>query len=64
MVAMFTLVFFISLVLFVIHIALCVWAYRDCIRRGKSQEYALIVLVGLLFFPLIGLIVYLLIRND
>lgn len=56
--------FLISLLLFVLHIVLCVWAYRDCCRRGKSQEFALIVLIGLFFFPLLGLIVYLLIRND
>ncbi|RAV18867.1 PLDc N-terminal domain-containing protein [Paenibacillus contaminans] len=49
---------------FVLHIALCVWGYRDSIRRGRSNEYAIIVLVGLLFFPVVGLIVYLIIRND
>ncbi|UVI29766.1 hypothetical protein L1F29_30895 [Paenibacillus spongiae] len=52
------------LIFFVLHIAICVWAYRDSIRRGKSSEFAIIVAVGLLFFPLVGLIVYLLIRND
>jgi hypothetical protein len=54
----------ISIFLFIIHILICVWGYRDCLRRGKSHEYALLVLLGLLFFPLMGLIVYLLIRND
>jgi type IV secretory pathway TrbL component len=54
----------ISIVLLVIHIALVVWAYRDCVSRGKSQEFALITLIGLMFFPVLGLIVYLLIRND
>lgn len=56
--------FLISLVFFIIHVALCVWGYRDCRRRGRSPEFALIVLIGLLFFPIMGLIVYLLIRND
>ncbi|MBW5445603.1 hypothetical protein GE107_05940 [Cohnella sp. CFH 77786] len=56
--------FFISIFFFVIHILLCVWAYRDARKRGRSPEFALIVLVALFFFPLLGLIVYLLIRND
>ncbi|NHW36097.1 hypothetical protein GQF04_16050 [Paenibacillus aceris] len=55
---------FISFALFLVHIVLCVWAYRDCIRRGKSAEFAIIILLAMLFFPLIGLIVYLIIRND
>nr|WP_205699952.1 PLDc N-terminal domain-containing protein [Cohnella luojiensis] len=53
-----------SAVLFIIHIAVCVWAYRDSRNKGRSQEFALIVLIGLLFFPLMGLIIYLLIRNQ
>jgi hypothetical protein len=48
---------------FVIHILLCVWAYRDCIRRNRSSEFALIVLLLLFLFPFAGLIVYLLIRD-
>ncbi|MEC0229584.1 PLDc N-terminal domain-containing protein [Paenibacillus alba] len=55
---------FISFALFVVHIVLCVWAYRDSIRRGKSTEFAIIILLAMLFFPIIGLIVYLIIRND
>jgi hypothetical protein len=54
----------IGLLLSLLHIVLSIWAYRDCLRRGKSQEYAVIVLFGMLFFPLMGLIVYLVIRND
>lgn len=54
----------ISIGLFVLHIAVCIWAYRDCLRRGKSSEFALIALVALLFFPVMGLIIYLLIRQD
>lgn len=56
--------FLVSVVFFVIHIAVCVWGYRDCRNKGRSQEFALLVLLGLLFFPIMGLIVYLIIRND
>ncbi|WJH33105.1 hypothetical protein N6H14_23485 [Paenibacillus sp. CC-CFT747] len=47
-----------------IHVALCVWAYRDSRRRGRSQEFGLLAAVGLFFFPVLGLVVYLIIRND
>ncbi|GAB7053924.1 hypothetical protein JCM16163A_06700 [Paenibacillus sp. YK5] len=57
-------VFVFGLLLSVLHIILSIWAYRDALSRGKSQEYAIIVLFGLLFFPVMGLIVYLVIRND
>lgn len=60
----FVLFIFLSFIFFVIHIALCVWAYRDARRKGKSPEFAIIVLIALFFFPILGLIVYLLIRND
>lgn len=53
-----------GLLLSLLHIVLCIWAYRDCLKRGKSQEYAVIVLFGMLFFPLMGLIVYMVIRKD
>jgi CDP-diglyceride synthetase len=53
-----------AVILFVLHIILCVWAYRDCMERNRSQEYALIVLLLLFFFPIAGLIVYLLIRDH
>jgi uncharacterized membrane protein YhaH (DUF805 family) len=56
--------FLLSVIFFIIHITICVWAYRDARRRGRSPEFALIVLVALFFFPILGLIVYLLIRND
>ncbi|MDR6885449.1 PLDc N-terminal domain-containing protein [Bacillus sp. 3255] len=58
------LFFVISLLLFAAHIVLCVWAYRDCIRRRKSTEFAILILLTMLFFPILGLIVYLIIRND
>ncbi|WNQ13551.1 hypothetical protein MJA45_11210 [Paenibacillus aurantius] len=53
-----------SAVFFVIHVALCVWAYRDSRRRGRTQEFGLLAAVGLFFFPVLGLVVYLIIRND
>lgn len=54
----------IAIALFVLNIVTSVWAYRDAIRRGRSKEYAIIVLVATLIFPIMGLIVYLIIRND
>ncbi|MDQ0350431.1 heme/copper-type cytochrome/quinol oxidase subunit 2 [Alkalibacillus filiformis] len=52
------------LILFVLNIVSSVWSYRDAKRKGKSNEYAMIVLFGTIFFPIIGFIVYLVIRND
>lgn len=48
----------------ILNIVTSVWAYRDAIRRGNSKEYALIVLVATLVFPIVGLLVYLIIRKD
>jgi uncharacterized membrane protein YhaH (DUF805 family) len=62
--SIFILFFLMSIVFFVLHIALCVWAFRDCRRRGKNTEMALVVMAGLFFFPVMGLIVYVLIRNE
>lgn len=56
--------FLFPLLLFIAHIALCIWAYRDAIRIGRSREFALLALVALLFFPVIGFIVYLIIRHE
>ena len=64
MISIFIFGFIFIFFLFILHIISCVWAYRDSIKRGKSTEFALIVLLAILFFPIIGLIVYLLIRND
>ncbi|WP_096201689.1 PLDc N-terminal domain-containing protein [Bacillus sp. FJAT-45350] len=55
---------FFGLGIFLLNILTSIWAYRDSIRKGNSKEYAIIVLVGTLFFPILGLIVYLIIRND
>ncbi|WP_100405654.1 PLDc N-terminal domain-containing protein [Bacillus solitudinis] len=48
---------------FVLNIVTSIWCYRDSIRKGNSKEFSVIILVATLFFPVIGLIVYLLIRK-
>jgi len=48
----------------IINIITSIWIYRDAIRRGNSNEYALIVLFGTLFLPFIGGLVYLIIRKN
>ncbi|MGP4075036.1 PLDc N-terminal domain-containing protein [Halobacillus sp. K22] len=53
-----------GLLLLVLNIITSIWAYRDSRRKGRSPEFAILILLGTLFFPLIGLIVYLVIRND
>lgn len=53
-----------GLLLLVLNIVTSIWAYRDALRKGNSKEYAVIVLIGTLIFPVVGLIVYLVIRND
>ncbi|GMK39795.1 hypothetical protein PCCS19_28500 [Paenibacillus sp. CCS19] len=55
---------FISLLFFVFHIVSIVWAYRDAIRKGNEPLFALGVAALIFFFPIIGLIVYLLIRST
>jgi heme/copper-type cytochrome/quinol oxidase subunit 2 len=60
----FPIMMFIFLIVFIFNIVTSVWAYRDAQRKGNSKEYAIIVLIGTLFFPILGLIVYLIIRND
>jgi heme/copper-type cytochrome/quinol oxidase subunit 2 len=62
MMMMFFLV--IAIALLVINIITSVWAYRDAKSKGKSNEYALLVLIATLIFPILGLIVYLIIRHD
>lgn len=60
----FILFFVIGISLLILNIATSIWAYRDAIKNGRSQEFAIIVLVATLFFPIIGFIVYLFIRNS
>ncbi|WP_238389653.1 PLDc N-terminal domain-containing protein [Virgibacillus sp. MSP4-1] len=55
---------FFGFILLVLNVITSIWAYRDSVRKGNSKEYAIVVLIGTLFFPIIGLIVYLIIRND
>ncbi len=60
-------VIFIFIIIFgglILNVITSIWAYRDSLARGNTKEYSLIVLVGTLFFPIIGIIVYLVIRND
>lgn len=54
---------FLVLMLFFLHIVICVWGYSDALKNGKSNGFALGILFLLLFFPIIGLIIYLLIRK-
>ncbi|RJE82609.1 hypothetical protein D3P07_26510 [Paenibacillus sp. 1011MAR3C5] len=58
------LMLLIMFMLFLLNIATSVWAYRDAKRLGKSNEYALLVLVGTIIFPVVGLIIYWVIRKD
>lgn len=60
----FLFIFIFLLLLLLINVMTSVWAYRDAIRHGNSKEYAVLVLIGTLFFPIVGLIVYLIIRRD
>lgn len=64
MTEIFTFFILIGLFLLFLNVITSVWAYRDSLQKGNSKEYALVVLVGTLFFPVLGLIVYLIIRND
>lgn len=62
--SVFLFVLFVGIALLVLNILTSVWAYRDSTRKGKNSTYSLVVLIGTLFFPLVGLIVYVIIRND
>ena len=50
--------------LLLLNVITSVWAYRDAKRKEKSDLYCLVVLIGTLFFPVVGLIIYAIIRND
>jgi len=54
----------IGLGVFLLNILTSIWAYRDSLRRGNSKEFSIVILICTLFFPVIGLIIYLIIRND
>jgi hypothetical protein len=52
---------FLSLILFIIWIAVIVWVYRDAESRGMNGVlWALLVFIG----NLIGLLIYLIVRSD
>jgi hypothetical protein len=55
---------FIALSFFIIHIAICIWAFKDASRRTGRQDTALLVMLAVFFFPFLGSIVYLFIRNE
>ena len=60
----FGIILFIALGFFVLHIAVAVWIYRDAIQYGRTQEFALILLVAALMFPVMGPVVYWIIRKQ
>jgi hypothetical protein len=55
---------FLVLVLFLLHVIECIWVYRDSLRRGYSYGFAFLALLGVFFFPFLGLLVYLLVRRG
>ncbi|MFO1442654.1 PLDc N-terminal domain-containing protein [Bacillus sp. Bva_UNVM-123] len=56
--------FLIILIVIALPIIILVWAYKDAINNGKSSGYALGILFLILFFPILGLLIYLLIRKS
>ncbi|WP_164779520.1 PLDc N-terminal domain-containing protein [Paenibacillus kobensis] len=55
---------FIGIALFVIHLITIVWTYRDAVRQGHDPLYALVFAGIIFFFPILGFIVYLLVRKS
>ncbi|KHF38730.1 PLDc N-terminal domain-containing protein [Halalkalibacter okhensis] len=58
--------FFLFIVVFgglILNIITSIWCYRDSLRQGNSKEYSLLWLVATLFFPIIGVIIYLFVRR-
>lgn len=53
---------FIGIGFLALHIALLVWIYRDA--RNRGIENAVVWMIVVLFFPLIGAIIYLLARTK
>lgn len=52
------------LFLLVLPIMLAIWGYKDAIKKGKSSGFSLGIALMILFLPIIGIIIYLFIRND
>ncbi|MEX2462121.1 MAG: hypothetical protein WD469_12650 [Paenibacillaceae bacterium] len=64
MLAIIAMFVFISLFFFILHIVICIWAFKDASRRTGRRDIALLVLIAVFFFPFLGSIVYLFIRNE
>ncbi|MFD0617221.1 MULTISPECIES: hypothetical protein [Paenibacillus] len=56
--------FLIPAFLFVIHIALMIWAFRDASERYQDNTVAWIITAVLFWFPIIGIIVYMFVRKE
>ncbi|MCM3716434.1 PLDc N-terminal domain-containing protein [Alkalihalobacillus oceani] len=48
---------------FLLNLFTSIWCYRDSLNQGNSKEYSLLILVATLFFPVLGFIIYLIIRR-
>lgn len=48
---------------FLLNLLTSIWCYRDSLNQGNSKEYSLLILVATLFFPVLGFIIYLIIRR-
>lgn len=46
-----------------IYILICSWVYRDSRKLGKSPGYALAVFLMAFFMPIVGFMIYLVIRK-
>ncbi|WP_100374112.1 PLDc N-terminal domain-containing protein [Bacillus sp. FJAT-45037] len=47
----------------ILNVLTSVWCYKDSVRKGNSKEFSLLILIATMFFPVIGFIIYLFIRN-
>ncbi|MET3507812.1 PLDc N-terminal domain-containing protein [Halalkalibacter oceani] len=48
---------------FLLNLFTSIWCYRDSLNQRNSKEYSLLILVATLFFPVLGFIIYLIIRR-
>lgn len=53
-----------GLLLLALHVALCIWVYRDILRNGNSYAWALGSAIVVWLFPILGFIVYLALRKH
>jgi len=56
--------FLIPAFLFVIHIWLIIWAFRDASERYQDKSVAWLIAIVLFWSPILGIIVYLFLRKD